>query len=54
MVVVDAQASSNIQVLDVKALLTNLLHKVSHDDSCIPENVHLQQADRLAGVTGLQ
>ncbi len=40
-VVVNAQATTDVEVLEVKALVTDLLDEVAHDDGSVPEDVDL-------------
>lgn len=41
-VVVDAQPPSDVEIPDVKALVTYALDELHHDIGSIPENLHLQ------------
>ena len=46
--IVDAQATTDVEVLEVEALLSDLLHKLHHEDCGVPEDVHLQVSIALA------
>ena len=41
-IVINAETASDVQILQLKALRPDLLHKVCHDDCSFPEDVHLQ------------
>ncbi len=41
--VVDAQAATNVEKLEVEALVADLLDEVNHQQRSIPENVDLQR-----------
>ena len=46
-IVINAQPSSDVEVLDVKALVSNLPSKSDHDVCRFFENVHLSKINKL-------
>lgn len=47
-VVVDAEATANVQELEIEALFPDVLDKVYHQHCCIPEDVDLHNARKTS------
>ena len=45
-VIVNAKTTSNVQVLQLKALRPYLLDKICHDNCSLPKDVHLHNTER--------
>jgi len=55
MIIVYSQATSNVQVTNLKTLFSNLVYVVHHKDSSIPEYINLHAGkEKGSGLTNMQ